>query len=67
MNERDFCRINDLLMRKLRHWLVNDECQWIGDGVNMGLVTQHNSNHGNPQHLGCIPGLSGGKHGKSRR
>lgn len=37
MNERDFCRINDLLMRKLRHWLVNDECQWIGDGVNMGL------------------------------
>lgn len=47
--------------------LVNDECQWIGDGVNMGLVTQHNSNHGHPQHLVCIPGLSGGKHGKSRR
>lgn len=61
MNERDFCRINDLLMRKLRHY------QWIGDGVNMGLVTQHNSNHGHPQHLVCIPGLSGGKHGKSRR
>lgn len=54
-------------MRKLRHWLVNDECQWIGDGVNMGLVTQHNSHHGYPQHLVCIPGLSGGKHGKSRR
>lgn len=46
MNERDFCCINDLLMRKLRYWLVNDECQWIGDGVNMGFVIQYNSNYG---------------------
>lgn len=38
--------VNDLLMRKLRYWLVNDECQWIGDGVNMGFVIQYNSYYG---------------------